>query len=122
MSRVTGLILRRSPRGSGASSLDSADRGNAFLVCHDRTTAVCSSASLSRLNLGSLLFVSNGGLGLLFALWVSAKIRGWNRISIFIAFFSLVALAVLLEHVRRHWIKTSPAWFLFHGVLAGILV
>jgi hypothetical protein len=33
-----------------------------------------------------------------------------------------VALAVLLEHVRRHWIKTSPAWFLFHGVLAGILV
>jgi phosphoglycerol transferase len=79
-------------------------------------------ASLSRLNLGSILFVSNGGLGLLFALWVSAKIRGWNRISIFIAFFSLVALAVLLEHVRRHWIKTSRAWFLFHGVLAGILV
>jgi phosphoglycerol transferase len=79
-------------------------------------------APLSRLNLAALLVVWQGGLGYLFALWVSPKIRAWNRMSIFVAFFALMAVAILLQHIRQHWIKTSGAAWLFQGALAAILV
>jgi len=77
---------------------------------------------LAKLNLAALLIGTTGGFGYLFALRVSPQIRGWARISIFIAFFSLMAVALLLEHVRRHRIKTTGARLLFKLGLGGILV
>lgn len=52
---------------------------------------------LSVLNGSALLLGTIGGFGVLFALLVSAQIRAYNRISVFIAFFALVAVAVVLD-------------------------
>jgi phosphoglycerol transferase len=56
---------------------------------------------LSILNICSVLLGIMGGFGLLFALYVSSGIRAYNRISIFIAFFSLMAVGVALENSYR---------------------
>jgi phosphoglycerol transferase len=56
---------------------------------------------VSRLNLAAFLLATIGGFGVLFALLVSAQIRAYNRISVFIAFFSLIAIAQLLDALSR---------------------
>lgn len=58
----------------------------------------------SRILLASLFilffvfFASMGGLVSLYSLLISSTARGWNRVSIFIACFSLISLAVVLDH------------------------
>jgi len=56
---------------------------------------------LSVLTLFSVLLGVIGGFGLLFSLFISSGIRCYNRISVFIAFFSLMAVAIGLEWVYR---------------------
>lgn len=59
-----------------------------------------SSQSLSRLselNLAGVLLATIGGAGALFALFISPSIRCYNRISIFLAFFSLAAVCLFLQ-------------------------
>ncbi len=62
-----------------------------------------------------------GGLGSLFEVFISPDIRAWNRISVVIAFFSLLAAALLLEGLlaplRRR--RFGPA--LVAGALAAVL-
>jgi phosphoglycerol transferase len=60
---------------------------------------------LSILNIFSVLLGIMGGFGLLFALYVSSGIRAYNRISIFIAFFSLMAVGAALESLYRRAAK-----------------
>jgi len=60
---------------------------------------------LGILNLSGVLLGTIGGFSALFALLVSPQIRAYNRISIFIAFFSLLAVAIVLE---RLWTKLRP--------------
>ncbi len=60
---------------------------------------------LGILNLSAVLLGTIGGFSALFALLVSPQIRAYNRISIFIAFFSLLAVAIVLE---RLWTKLRP--------------
>jgi phosphoglycerol transferase len=59
----------------------------------------------------SLLIASVGGLSSLFAFVVTTDVRGWNRMSLFIAFFSLLAAAALmqggLQRLRR-WRRAAP--------------
>jgi len=52
---------------------------------------------LSILVLICFLFGTVGGTGSLFSILVSNKIRGWNRISVFIAYGCLVSLFVILQ-------------------------
>jgi hypothetical protein len=52
----------------------------------------------------AFLFGTTGAGGTLFAFYVSSQLRGWNRISTFIAFFAATGLAALL------------AWLLERGV------
>lgn len=52
---------------------------------------------LTLLTLMLLLTATVGGLNVLFATLVSPMIRGWDRISIFIAFFSIAAFFLALE-------------------------
>jgi len=55
----------------------------------------------------AFLIGTTGGISTLFAYLISTEIRSWNRISIFIAFFAIAAIALLLDalqeriHVRR---------------------
>jgi hypothetical protein len=76
---------------------------------------------LAVLVLVAILVGTIGGLSSLVAYLVTPQLRAWNRISIFIAFFCLVAVALLLERARnsfrsRGWGRTA-----FAGLLAAIL-
>jgi hypothetical protein len=70
---------------------------------------------LSMLNLFSVLLGTIGGFGLLFALYISTGIRAYNRISICIAFFSLMAVAIGLESIYR---STAKGRSIIHLLLA----
>ena len=52
------------------------------------------------LNATALLYGTVGGFGTIFALFVSPQLRSLNRISVFIAFLSLAAVAACLD---RWW-------------------
>lgn len=58
--------------------------------------------TLSEMNMLALLLGTIGGFGTLFAALVTAQIRSYNRISIFIAFFSLLYLALNLDQVLQN--------------------
>lgn len=60
---------------------------------------------LSMFNIFSVLLGVIGGFGLLFALYVSSAIRAYNRISIFIAFVSLMAVAIGVDSLVRRAAK-----------------
>jgi phosphoglycerol transferase len=52
---------------------------------------------LSRLNVSGFLLGTIGGLGAVYAYLISPMIRGYNRISVFIAFFAIYAFFLLLQ-------------------------
>jgi len=66
-------------------------------------------AATANLNLSALLLGTMGGFGSIFSTLVSVQIRNYNRISIFIAFFSLVGFAHLLRLVLRGRRPTAAA-------------
>ncbi|HJT78580.1 MAG TPA: hypothetical protein VJ739_15350, partial [Gemmataceae bacterium] len=57
--------------------------------------------SLSLLNVFGVLLATVGGFGSLFSFFVSPLIRAYNRISVFLAFLALAAVAVLLQALLR---------------------
>ena len=59
---------------------------------------------LAALTLVALAIVMAGGLSTLVALLVTAQIRAWGRMSIFIAFFAVLALAMVLS-VGWRWAR-----------------
>jgi hypothetical protein len=73
--------------------------------------------ALAALALVSLLFAMTGGLGVLAGL-VWSQTRAWNRLSIFIAFFALAAVALGLGALGRRLARPP----LYAAVLAVVLV
>jgi phosphoglycerol transferase len=61
------------------------------------------SAAAGRLAVGAVLLATVGGLGSIFNLLVTPDIRGYARITPFLAFFSLIAVAACLDAVRRRF-------------------
>jgi phosphoglycerol transferase len=78
--------------------------------------------ALSVLNLSAVLLATLGGFGVLVALTISSKIRAYNRISVYIAFFSLFAVVIALDHVSRRYCREPSRRGLFAIGLAGLLV
>jgi hypothetical protein len=73
-------------------------------------------------NLLAVLIGTLGGLSTVIALLVTPQLRAWNRISVFIAFFSLMAVAIGLAALGRR-LGTHPLrQLLFAGVLGLVLV
>ena len=64
----------------------------------DKTTIFEAAAYLS---LAAILLASIGGFGSLFNFFVSKEIRCYNRISVYIAFFSFFGAALLMERLLR---------------------
>jgi hypothetical protein len=62
-----------------------------------------------------------GGLSSLIAFFVTHDIRGWNRISLFIAFFSLFAVGLLLDAGLRRLATTGAARLGTAVALAAVL-
>lgn len=76
---------------------------------------------LSTLNISAVLLATIGGFGVIFASLITPQIRCYNRISIFIAFFSILALLLVLEILfdRSPSFKGKPARY---GLLLLILI
>jgi phosphoglycerol transferase len=73
---------------------------------------------LSRLTLCCFLLATIGGIGSILCFEISALIRGYNRISVYIAFFSFLILAFLIEHARSRFALSSGAKAMWMGLLA----
>jgi phosphoglycerol transferase len=73
---------------------------------------------LSVFNLAAVLLGAFGGAGALIALIVTAKVRAYNRISVYIAFFSLLTVALLLEFFARRYVTTKGGRMAFQLCLA----
>lgn len=74
---------------------------------------------LSAFNISSVLLATIGGFGLLFSLYVSPAIRCYNRISVYIAFFSFMAVAICIESIYR---RTSKGRGILYSAVAVVLL
>jgi phosphoglycerol transferase len=68
----------------------------------------------------AFLIGTMGGVSALIAYLISPQIRGWDRISIFIAFFSIAAVGLGLDAIRRRYAARRAMLWL--GLLAVVLV
>ncbi len=59
--------------------------------------------SLSVLNLWGILFATTGGLGMIFSMIVMPQLRSQNRVSVFLAFYSLLCVAFFLSLIWRRY-------------------
>jgi hypothetical protein len=79
-------------------------------------------AQLSVLNISAFLLGTIGGISALFALFVSPQVRSYNRISTFIAFFSLFAVALLLDKARQRFCRTAAHRLAFSAMIVILIV
>jgi phosphoglycerol transferase len=76
---------------------------------------------LALLNLAALVLGTCGGLGALFNFMATPMIRAYNRISVFVAFFCLAAVALLLDKLLCR-LPAGRARWAFHAMPALVLV
>jgi len=77
---------------------------------------------LSLLNITAVLVATIGGFGSIFNNLVSPQIRGYNRMSVYIAFFSLFTVALLLDSLRRKYAHTRFRRIASYGSIALLIV
>jgi phosphoglycerol transferase len=94
---LLGVFLRRRPAGSPAFR------------------------ALSLLVLAALLLGTVGGLGSFFSLLVAPYIRAYNRVSVYIAFFALLGLALTLDRAAAFCAGSVPRRGCFLGSLLLLL-
>ncbi len=68
---------------------------------------------------GLFLISTMGGFSVLFSMLITPSIRGWNRISPFIAFCSILAFCILLENFLK---PKNGKPFLKHIIWLGVIV
>ena len=81
---------------------------------------------LATLTLGLVLMATMGGVSSLFAMLVSSSIRAWNRVSIFIAFISVVAFVMAVDllvkkYAKHVFLKIAGIALAFTILVLGIL-
>jgi hypothetical protein len=79
-------------------------------------------SSLGLLTVGAVLLGTIGGFGTVFAYLVSPQIRGYNRISIYIAFFSIFAVTLLLDKFSNKYVKSYNIRLIYYGILGLVLL
>jgi phosphoglycerol transferase len=77
---------------------------------------------LASLNISALLLGTIGGFSALFAYWVNAQIRAYNRISIFIEFFAIFAFVLLLAYAYKNLVKTKLSPLVSYAMCGAVLV
>jgi phosphoglycerol transferase len=70
----------------------------------------------------SFLIATTGGFSIIFALLISPQLRVWERFNIFIGFFSLLAVALLLERAVARIGTRGVRRYAAVALLAGVLV
>jgi phosphoglycerol transferase len=76
---------------------------------------------LSKLCLAGVLLGVPGGIGNLVAIYLTANFRALNRVSIYIAYFCVLAAALLLDLLRRKAVASGHRWR-FDAALGALLV
>ena len=76
---------------------------------------------LSILNLSAVLLATLGAFGTIFSYLISSQIRGYNRISIFIAFFCITAIVILLDLLLQKYSSSKIKKGLAIGFIVVIL-
>lgn len=69
------------------------------------------------LNIFIFLVAVNGGVNILIALFITSSIRCYNRLSIYIAFFSFLAIGFWVENISQK-LKKGIYYFLLIGITA----
>jgi phosphoglycerol transferase len=77
---------------------------------------------LAAMNLFAVLLATVGGFGSLLDIAGFHNIRAYNRICVYVAFFSLFAVVLLLDNVRKRFDVSPKARWLFGGALAAVAV
>jgi hypothetical protein len=77
---------------------------------------------LSIFNLCAVLLATIGGFGALVAMLLSPKIRAYNRISVYLAFFAFFAVVIALDRVDRGWARGGLRRVAFVLGLVGLTV
>jgi phosphoglycerol transferase len=78
-------------------------------------------SSIGLLNISAVLLATVGGFSY-FAALIIPGIRSYNRISVYIAFFSFFAFNLLLVRLYQKYISTKAAHYLYCGLLGLILI
>jgi phosphoglycerol transferase len=76
---------------------------------------------LGYLTVAAVLLATVGGFGSLVALFLGPWIRSYNRISVFLGFFALMAVAMVLQELLRKYITGRYAGLKTTCILAAIL-
>lgn len=76
----------------------------------------------SSLNIGLILFATVGGLGTLFSYFATPQFRCLNRLSIFIAFMSIVTFFILLEILKNQYFSSKRKGFFYLLCLFILLI
>jgi hypothetical protein len=77
---------------------------------------------LSLLNITAFLLGTIGGFGSLFAHLVSAQIRSYNRISVYVACFSFFTVALLLDAARQRYFQTGARRLAFYPLVVFLIL
>ncbi len=77
--------------------------------------------ALAVLNIFGILLGTTSGLGMLFSLLVTPQIRCQNRVSVYLAFFSLACVALLLQSMWDRVLTTGRGEHLKRGLLVGLV-
>ncbi|MBM7866615.1 hypothetical protein GTO89_08660 [Heliobacterium gestii] len=78
--------------------------------------------NLSRLNIFAILFATIGGFSSIFSILVTPQIRANNRISIFIAYFSLFAVAIILNNFFTKYVYSNERRVAFSTFMSFLLL
>ena len=74
----------------------------------------------SYFNISIFLVATMGGIGSIFSLFVPTPMRCYNRMSLYIMFFSLLCVAEILDEIRKKWTGYKFTIFLLGLLLLGI--
>ena len=77
-------------------------------------------------NLAAVLFATAGGFAAIISTYINPTFRSMNRISVFIAFISLVAVGLILQRIKLQKVSVWGAWLilplaLFDQVSLGVM-
>jgi len=70
--------------------------------------------------LACFLIGTTSGISALIAFWLTPQVRGWNRISLLIAFASLLAVALALTALGERWRARGRATWLFAPLVLAV--
>jgi phosphoglycerol transferase len=105
---------------AGASGWYVRDRGGQTRLTRKRS-AFRLLDGLGILNASAFFLTTVGGFGALFSVCVTAWIRSYSRISVYLAFLSLFAVAIVLDRLAWRWCAGRKGALAWAGILATLL-